>query len=362
IGTAGASPLLPLAEMIGCEGNSLMVAVMKAPELVTLRSALNVAGLHPRLNNDRVNMTFFAPADGAFTQLAADSGVTLEALLAEPLTLRHLLLYHLLPGPVPPDLLVVTPAFSTYWAGENVYVTQPFQGVVVGESGTATRISKAVRVCGSYLYIVSHVLLPGPSLEALPPFIEYTKPTLNLAPVTTTTTATSSPRSCNPDGTILDVLRSNPDLSYTLGAIDTSRLTSLFNNASVEMTLLAPNDDAWWEAALRMNLGTPEEILGQTMANLRALVWAHVIPANLPPTKLRPQLYESSGGPATGPISVNISPGNLTMQTPTTDAHVVAMGLGDACNAAVYVVSRMLVPQQLPDVLKVQPMPTEKRK
>ncbi|GIL43027.1 hypothetical protein Vafri_831, partial [Volvox africanus] len=239
LGTAGATPLLPLSEMVGCEGNSLMSAVMKAPELVTLRTALNAAGLQPRLNNDRVNMTFFAPADGAFIQLAADRGVTLEALLAEPLELRHLLLYHLLPGPVPPELLVITPALSTYWAGENVYVTQPFQGVVVGESGTATRIAKAVRVCGSYLYIVSHVLLPGPSLEALPPFIEYTTPTLNLAPVTTSTMATTSPRSCNPNGTILDVLRSNPDLSYTLGVIDTSRLTSLFNNASMEMTLLA---------------------------------------------------------------------------------------------------------------------------
>ncbi|GIL72939.1 hypothetical protein Vretimale_4589 [Volvox reticuliferus] len=128
------------------------------------------------------------------------------------------------------------------------------------------------------------------------------------------------------------------------------------------MTLLAPNDDAWWEAALRMNLASPEEILGQTMANLRALVWAHVIPANLPPTKLRSQLYASSGGPAAGSISFIISPGDITVQTPTTDAHVVVMGLGDACSAAVYVVSRLLVPQQLPDVLKVLPAPTEKRK
>ncbi|EFJ51982.1 hypothetical protein VOLCADRAFT_87045 [Volvox carteri f. nagariensis] len=241
------------------------------------------------------------------------------------------------------------------------------KGEVLGNSNKPARISLGFRVCGSYLYFVSYVLLPGPSLEALPPFQEFSGPVVFPAAAAAAAAAAGGAaaggaKPCNPKGTILDALRSTPDLSYMLSAIDTPRLTLLFNNASTELTLLAPNDEAWREGALRMNLGTPEDILGQSWNNLRALVWAHTIAQNLPPTKLQSQLYTTMG-PSAGPVSVTVSSDSITVTNANTaDARVVAMGLGDACTGSLYILNRMLLPQQLPEPLKVLPVPSDKKK
>lgn len=62
----------------------------------------------------------------AFEELRAATGISTDALLSVPLQLRSVLLYHLLPSPVPLELLAISPAVSTSWEGLSISVPQPY--------------------------------------------------------------------------------------------------------------------------------------------------------------------------------------------------------------------------------------------
>lgn len=72
-----------------------------------------------------------------------------------------------------------------------------------GLSGTEARVERRVRVCGSYMYSIAYVLLPGPSLSSLPPFAE-------LVP------GPPPPPPCDANGTAVGALRANATLKVTL--------------------------------------------------------------------------------------------------------------------------------------------------
>ncbi|KXZ56559.1 hypothetical protein GPECTOR_1g501 [Gonium pectorale] len=356
--SASASPEadpLKLSDQIGCDGTSVLSALTMTPELRALRASLRVAGLQGRLNDEPGNVTVFAPTDRAFAEFLNDVGTDLTRLFADPTTLRHLLLYHMLPRGVSPEQLRAAPVFQTFWADKEVFVPQPFQGVVSGESGTTARISKSVKVCNSYIYLISYVLLPGPSLEALPPFAEYKPPAQSIGLAAGSAAGTGGGGgACSPNATVLDLLQSNANLSVLISMVETAKLSGALANASAAsgpgVTLLAPLDEAWREAAGRLQMpnASADGFRQLDSATLRTVLLGHVIPRYLPPAKLASQLYGTLAGPAAGPVLVSAVPGNVTLQTPTTDARVVGANAADVCNVAVYLIDSVLLPARLP--------------
>lgn len=81
-------------------------------------------------------------------------------------------------------------------------------------------------------------------------------------------------------------------------------------------------------------------------------MWAHVLPLNLPPSRLQPRLYQTLGDAGAGPVEFLMAPGNVTVLSGTSVARITVMGLGDSCTSSVYVIDRMLLPQQLPEPLR----------
>ena len=65
------------------------------PDLSLLAAAVETAGLVDALNDPQANLTVFAPTNAAFEALLAETGLTLEQLLASP-ALSQVLLYHVL--------------------------------------------------------------------------------------------------------------------------------------------------------------------------------------------------------------------------------------------------------------------------
>ncbi|PNH09512.1 hypothetical protein TSOC_003845 [Tetrabaena socialis] len=347
-----------LDESIPCDGTSLLSAVTMQSHLATLRAAVRAAGLSSRLNTlpAGANVTLFAPTDEAFTAFATDWDFATPQLLlsSDPERLRRLLLYHLSPRALPPAELAVTPALDTFWAGQQVLVPQPFQapsalapaqGAVAGESGTEARISRRIRVCGSYIYLLSYVLLPGSSLYSLPPFAEYN-------PQQQQGKGKKAPDPpCAANSTVLDVLRANASLSMTLRHVEASGLGPVLSNLSYTpgYTLFAPTDAAWKAVAGQLQTGSSKEL---DSATLRAVLAAHVLPYNRPAAALHSQLYGTLGGAAAGPLFVAVSPDGVRLQTPAgADARVVAPDVGAArrpCGSSVHVVDGVLWPQTLP--------------
>ena len=71
---------------------------------------------------------------------AADAGTSVDALLTEAggALVRHLLLYGLVPTPLSPQQLAASPVLNTSWAGQMVFVPQPFMvgaGIGIGTGG-----------------------------------------------------------------------------------------------------------------------------------------------------------------------------------------------------------------------------------
>lgn len=74
----------------------------KDPQFTALLTLVRSAGLFELLDNPN-HLTVFAPTDAAFAALGTD---TIDALLADPIALRQLLLYHIVTEEVPAAAVV----------------------------------------------------------------------------------------------------------------------------------------------------------------------------------------------------------------------------------------------------------------
>ncbi|MFK7854635.1 MAG: fasciclin domain-containing protein [Granulosicoccus sp.] len=79
------------------ESGTLLDVAKAAGNFTTLVAALEATGLDGAIGHSGDLYTVFAPTDAAFAQLGQD---TINALLADPATLRNILLYHVIPGTV----------------------------------------------------------------------------------------------------------------------------------------------------------------------------------------------------------------------------------------------------------------------
>jgi uncharacterized surface protein with fasciclin (FAS1) repeats len=118
----------------------------------TLLTAATAAGLVDTLKSDGP-FTVFAPTDDAFGKLP--SGM-IDSLLADPMTLRDILLYHVVPGRVSAAQVVTIPSATTA-EGENIIISVRNGSVFINDS----KVTRAdVPASNGIIHIIDSVLIP----------------------------------------------------------------------------------------------------------------------------------------------------------------------------------------------------------
>lgn len=118
----------------------------------TLVAALQAAGLVETLQGDGP-FTVFAPTDEAFAKLPDG---TVEALLADIPALTNILLYHVVPGLVTADQVVVLGSAETAM-GQNFSITANSMGVSVDK---AKVITTDIFASNGVIHIIDSVIIP----------------------------------------------------------------------------------------------------------------------------------------------------------------------------------------------------------
>lgn len=143
-------------EVVELEGDSIVDVASANPELSTLVTAIEAAGLTDFLNSPG-SYTVFAPTNAAFDALPEG---TLDSLL-EPENVDQLievLSYHLVVGSVPASEVVGMEEFQTL-QGQNVDVA--VEGDVVTLNGSAQVVQTDIEAANGVVHVIDSVLLPS---------------------------------------------------------------------------------------------------------------------------------------------------------------------------------------------------------
>jgi len=151
-GTDGADPDVPAT-------GTLLDVARDAGEFTILVAALEATGLDAALGHPDDLYTVFAPTDAAFQALGQD---TIDALLADPATLRDILLFHILPGTVLDATSVVSLIGTSVEAGNGERFTfREEDGELFVANGRI--VTTDVRGANGVIHVVDAVLLPSSS-------------------------------------------------------------------------------------------------------------------------------------------------------------------------------------------------------
>ena len=199
-------------EMLVPDTSNNIVSVLQADEdFETLITAIDAAGLTDLLSS--VNgFTLFAPTDAAFEALG-DGAV--DALVADPDTLREILLHHVISGQS------VDAATATGLAGTSV----------ASANGTMLAISQV----GDSL-LINDATVTRADIEASNGLIHEIDTVLT-PPEPTTETEDS--------GDIFATLQADEDFTTLTAALEATGLNSVLANTDETFTLFAPNDAAF---------------------------------------------------------------------------------------------------------------------
>lgn len=156
----------PMAPTDMSASNSQMDIVetaMAAKNLTTLVAALKAAGLVETLKSAGP-FTVFAPDDKAFSKLPAGA---LDALLADPVKLKQVLTYHVLPGNIMASdaMNMSSPTSPPTVNGATLQVTRGRKGKL--KINDATVIKADIKASNGTIHIIDRVLMP-PTADAPP--------------------------------------------------------------------------------------------------------------------------------------------------------------------------------------------------
>jgi transforming growth factor-beta-induced protein len=147
-GGAGA-PTKPMMAMPACMSITDLVA--NDPQFSTLLTAVQAAGLEDTLKGG--SYTVFAPTNAAFAKVPSDA---LSALLNDPVMLKSVLLYHVVPGKVNAKQVMSLKSAKT--ANGATVSVQVMGGKVMINS--ATVIKANVMACNGIVHVIDTVLMP----------------------------------------------------------------------------------------------------------------------------------------------------------------------------------------------------------
>lgn len=133
-----------------------ILEVAEEAGFTTLVAAVKVAGLDGALGHPGDLYTVFAPTDEAFAALGSE---TIEALLADPDTLRDILLYHVLPGTVVDSVAAADLVGFDVQSGngQSIKLSTRDGALMVNE---ATIIAADVEAVNGVIHVIDQVLLP----------------------------------------------------------------------------------------------------------------------------------------------------------------------------------------------------------
>jgi len=234
--------LLPPVEQEQPTGTILEVAEQAG--FSTLVAAAKAANLDGALNHPGDFYTVFAPTDDAFAALGQN---TIDSLLADPETLRNILLYHVLPGNVI-DAAAVAQILGVSIQtgnGSDIVIEERNGELFVNDSKI---IITDVQAVNGIIHVIDTVLLPP---------------------------ATTPEESTPPTGTILEVAE-QAGFSTLVAAAKAAHLDGALNHPGDFYTVFAPTDEAF--AALGQD--TIDSLLADP-DTLRSILLYHVLPGNV---------------------------------------------------------------------------------
>ncbi|KAG0564604.1 hypothetical protein KC19_8G124700 [Ceratodon purpureus] len=157
---------------------TLLEAVRATPELELLAAVIEASGLSNQLNSTD-NVTVLAPdntafngTDGLLGMLAANN-LTLEQVTSSGNNrAASIVLYHIIPSSATAAELTngqsLPTALGTGYSLTVHKTTGPLIISFVGKGSNATVIAADIRVCNSVVHVLNRVLLPAPTLTAIP--------------------------------------------------------------------------------------------------------------------------------------------------------------------------------------------------
>lgn len=135
---------------------NLIDTARDAGNFTTLVAALEATGLDVAIGHGRDLYTVFAPTDAAFALLGED---TIQALLADPETLRNILLYHVITGTALDGATVTDKVgVSIEMAnGDRIVVKQKNGGLFINNSQI---VATDIRASNGIIHVLDAVLIP----------------------------------------------------------------------------------------------------------------------------------------------------------------------------------------------------------
>lgn len=239
------------AQMMAAAGGDIIDTALAAGNFTVLAAALEATDLIATLGDDDARFTVFAPTDAAFDALGSD---TIDALLADPDTLRDILLYHVVADTVVDAETAISLAGTRIDAanGDELAISLDGDALRIND---ATVIAADVFATNGVIHAIDAVLMP-PSDEMEP---------------------TTPPPSTGSDvGTLLDVARSAGDFTILVAALEATGLDGAIGHPDDLYTVFAPTDDAF------RALG--QETIDALLADpdtLRDILLYHVLPGRL---------------------------------------------------------------------------------
>jgi len=126
------------------------------PDFSILAAAVNAAGLDGALGHPGDIYTVFAPTNAAFEALGQD---TIDALLADPETLRNILLLHVLPGRVVDSQTALTLVGYDITAGNGDNLVLSLDGDTLSINGSNI-IATDIQAVNGVIHVIDKVILP----------------------------------------------------------------------------------------------------------------------------------------------------------------------------------------------------------
>ncbi|MEM7206196.1 MAG: fasciclin domain-containing protein [Pseudomonadota bacterium] len=256
---------------------SIIDVATDAGDFTILLAALEVAGLTATLDDLAETYTVFAPSDAAFNALGAD---TINALLADPDTLRDILMYHVLSGEVLADAAIGIAASQ-----QNIVGAANGDELALSLSGVdlyinLSRVSATdVRAANGVIHVLDKVLIPP---------AENTHSSMN----------------------IVETAAADGRFTRLLAALDAANFTHALADEHQTFTVFAPTDDAFAKIpadTLNALLHRPR-IIGR-------LLDQHIIPGaavgSVAAFSLNGATVDTGGH---DPVDINIVDGELLIQ------------------------------------------------
>ena len=262
-----------------------------------------------------VALTVFAPSNAAFAAVGLDSATIAKT---DPAALSAILRYHVLGSAVRSSDLQTALNKETATLNGAAYVSKfNFGAPVVAVNGVRATLLDVTATNG-VVHVIDNVLIP-------------------------------------PAGTVVDLVKNNPDFTFLLAAVTRANLVTALSGAG-PLTVFAPTNDAFISTT---PFKTIAQINATAPADLAAILTYHVAPGRIFTTNFVPEAYPVSGGIVVssdakkpGQITtlagskVNVSGDlKLTGLGNGTDATTITRANLLATNGVVHIIDRVLLPK-----------------